>query len=165
MRSALLERFGPEFVGLVAQMGLSIQEHLAELLDSRPEEQQQLAMAWMRAATALEADWAALARRDGGAGMDLARYLEVRLPSPRRALAAQQYAQQQKVAEQVSPPEPTPRERASAQRRIRLEAAIDEARAAVRRVDAIDRLVDDDRQAIVAQLEELISVISRRLNP
>jgi hypothetical protein len=58
---------------------------------------------------------------------------------------------------------PTPEERASAQRRIRLERAIGEAHAALQRVDAVDRLVEADRQAIVAQLEDVLSLISRRL--
>ncbi|MBX7112417.1 MAG: hypothetical protein K1X87_11320 [Dehalococcoidia bacterium] len=167
LTSRLAERFGGDFVGLVRQMGLVKEEHLRELLDAPSDEQQELAMAWMRAATLLEAEWEGHARRQGGQEMALARYLEIRLPSPRRALEAQRYAQQQKASTQASAeaPPPSPRERESAQRRIRLEAAIAEAREAIRRVDAIDRLESADRQAIVQQLEELISVISRRLNP
>ncbi len=165
MTAQLAERLGADFVGLVSQMGLLKEEHLRELLDAPAGEQQQLAMAWMRAATLLEAEWEGQARRQGGTELSLARYLEVRLPSPRRALEAQEYAQRQKAAEQAPEAPPSPRERESAQRRIRLEAAIREAREAIRRVDAIDRLESADRQAIVQQLEELISVISRRLNP
>ncbi|MGE0134611.1 MAG: hypothetical protein AB7L91_10925 [Dehalococcoidia bacterium] len=167
LTAQLGERFGGEFEGLVRQMGLLREEHLRELLDAGAEEQEHLAMAWMRAATLLEAEWEAQARRQGGGHeMTLARYLEIRLPSPRRALEAQRYAQQQKASAQASEGAPlSARERGSAQRRIRLEAAIGEAREAIRRVDAIDRLEPLDRQAIVQQLEELISVISRRLNP
>ncbi|MGE0229599.1 MAG: hypothetical protein AB7I38_07185 [Dehalococcoidia bacterium] len=166
LAAQLGERFGGEFEGLVRHMGLLREEHLRELLDAGDEEQQQLAMAWMRAATLLEGEWEAQARRQGGHEMPLARYLDIRLPSPRRALEAQRYAQQQRTsAEASAAPPPSARERGSAQRRIRLEAAIGEAREAIRRVDAIDRLEPMDRQAIVQQLEELISVISRRLNP
>lgn len=162
----MAEQFGADFVGLVSQMGLVKEEHLRELLDAGAEEQQELAMAWMRAATLLEAEWEGQARRQGESEMGLARYLEIRLPSPRRALEAHRYAQQQKASTPTSEaPPPSARERESAQRRIRLEAAIGEARAAIRRVDAIDRLEPADHQTIVQQLEELISVISRRLNP
>lgn len=165
LTSRLAERFGGDFVGLVRQMGLVKEEHLQELLAAPAEEQQELAMAWMRAATLLEAEWEGQARRQGAQEMGLARYLEIRLPTPRRALEAQRYAQQQKASTTSEAPPPSARERESAQRRIRLEAAVAEARAAIRRVDAIDRLEAADRQAIVQQLEELISVISRRLNP
>lgn len=166
MTAQLAEGLGADFIALASQMGMLKADHLRELVNAGADEQSQLAMAWMRAATLLEAEWEGHARRQGGADMSLARYLEIRLPSPRRALEAQQYAQRQKESAQATPvAPPSPRERESAQRRIRLEAAIGEAREAIRRVDAIDRLVEGDRQAIVQQLEELISVISRRLNP
>lgn len=108
MAARLVERIGDDSSGLERQIRLLKEEDLREL-----------AMAWIRAATLLEAEWEGQARRQGGQGMGLARYLEIRLPSPREC--------------------------ESAQRRIRLEAAA--------------------RQAIVQQLEELISVIARRLNP
>lgn len=166
MKPLLLERFGPEFVDLVDRMGLTKAAHLRELLDARHDEQHQLAMAWIRAAATLEEDWTAQSRRQtGGEQIGLARYLEIRLPSPSAALAAQRARAAGQAVKPPPAPPPTPREKESAQRRIRLEGAITEARTALQRVDAIDSLVAQDRQAIVAQLEDLISLISRRLNP
>lgn len=169
MRRALLERFGEDLVGLVDHMGFFNEVHIGELLDARQDEQHRLAMAWISTATKLEADWAAQSRRPGGAHVSLARYLEIRLPSPREAERMQQgqqvqQAQRERPAAEASAGEPpTPRERESARRRIRLERAIAEARAAMLRVDALDLLVEPDRQAIVAQLEDIMSLISRRL--
>lgn len=164
LKPALLARFGPDFVGLVDNMALHNAAHLRELLDAPTDEQDQLVMAWMKAAVALEAEWSAQSRRlASGQQLSLARHMEIRLPSPRAALAVQQAPQPPaKTAEQEPP---TPRERMSAQRRIRLELAIAEARAALRRVDALDQLVEVDRQAIVGELEEMMSEISRRLRP
>ena len=163
--SKLSERFGPDFVALVTQMGLSRKDHFLQLLNARQDEQDHLAMAWMRAAATLEANWSGQSRRQGREDMTLARYLEIRLPSPRDALAAELAPPPVAAAAPAPAPAapPTPRERESAQRRIRLETAIEDARAAVRRVDGIERLVDADRQAIIGQMEELISIISRRI--
>jgi hypothetical protein len=163
MERTLLARFGPDFVSLVRHMGLSNAAHLRELLQAGDDEQSQLVMAWMKAAAALESEWAADARRSGEAQMSLARYLEIRLPSPRNALLAYEAEQARRAAAAVPEKPPTPEERMSAQRRIRLERAIEEAREALQRVDAVDRLVEADRQAIVAQLEDVLSLISRRL--
>jgi hypothetical protein len=168
-RRELLERFGADFVGLVDHMGLFSEAHVAELLEAGPGEQHRLAMAWLNAATKLEADWAAQSRRPGGSHVSLARYMELRLPSPRVALQAQQLPQAQQehqallTAAAPAAAPPTPRDRESARRRIRLERAIAEARAALLRVDALDSLVGPDRQAVVAQLEDLMSLLSRRL--
>ncbi|MBM4420735.1 MAG: hypothetical protein FJ034_03945, partial [Chloroflexi bacterium] len=71
-RRALLERFGADFVALVDHMGLFNAPHIDELLAARPDEQDRLGMAWLSAATALEAGWAAQARRGGGAPVSLA---------------------------------------------------------------------------------------------
>ncbi|MBM4415243.1 MAG: hypothetical protein FJ035_03090 [Chloroflexi bacterium] len=167
-RRALLDRFGADFVALVDHMGLVNPVHIDELLAARPDEQDRLGMAWLSAATALEAGWAAQARRGGGAPVSLARYMAIRLPSPREALRAQQAgppppAVPPHPAAASAAQSPTPRERESARRRIRLERAIVEARDALLRVDALDRLVDADRQAVVAQLEDVMTMISMRL--
>jgi hypothetical protein len=166
MRPALRERFGADFVKLVEDMGLPL-AHLRDLLDATPE-QQQLAMAaaWMRAAAKLEGEWSAHTRRAGPEGyMSLARYLEIRQPSPAAALKAELEPPDppSQPAAAPEPPPPTQAERISAQRRIRIERAIAEARAALQRIDALDQLVPADRQAIVAELEDVISLISRRL--
>ena len=164
MRRVLLERFGADFVGLVDHMGLFNEVHIGELLDARPDEQHRMGMAWMRAATKLEAAWAAQSRRLTGAQVSLARYMEISMPSPRQAEQAEQAERARPVARaSAGEPPPTPRERESARRRIRLERAIAEARAAMLRVDALDSLAEPDRQAIVAQLEDIMSLISRRL--
>jgi hypothetical protein len=164
LKPALLERFGSDFLALVENMGLQNAAHLRELLDAAPDEQDELVLAWMRAAAAMEAEWRAQSRRLPGASqITLSRHMAIRLPSPRAALVAQQAAESATPAEVVEPPAPTPRERESAQRRIRLELAIAEARAALQRIDAVDRLVDADRQAIVAELEDIMALISRRI--
>lgn len=164
MKPALLERFGSDFVGLLDDIGLRRAAHLRELLGASPDEQDQLVMAWMKAAATLEAEWAARSRRPSPDGhVSLARYMEIRLPSPRAALAAQQTPQQSPLASASAVAPPTPRERESAQRRIRLEGAIAEARTALLRIGALDQLVEVDRAAVVAELEEVQALISRRL--
>jgi hypothetical protein len=165
MKSMLLERFGPDFITLVEGMGIHNRAHFQELLDASPDEERQLVTAWVRAAAAIEAEWSAHARRlPPSAQVTLARHMEMRLPSPRTALDRQQSADAPPAAVPAAEP-PTARERVSAQRRIRLELAIADAREALRRVDAVDQLVEADRQAIVAELEELMSLIGRRLQP
>jgi hypothetical protein len=168
IRPALLERFGADFVKLVDDMRLPV-GHLRELLDA-PADEQQLAMAgaWMQAAAKHEAEWAAQSRRSAAGGhVSLARYMEIRLASPRAALKAQQDHE----SRPADPPstgvtdEPTPAERLSAQRRIRLEQAIVEARSALGRIQSLDQLVEADRRLVVAELEEVMSLIGRRLQP
>ncbi len=168
MRPALLERFGPDFLRLAGDMVLPL-SHLRELLSAPPDEHQlAMAAAWITAAARHEADWAAQSRRPASGGhVSLARYMEIRLASPGAALAAQD--QPPKPADPTAAGRteepPTPAERVSAQRRIRLELAIADVRAALQRVQALEQLVEADRQAIVAELEEVMSLISRRLQP